>query len=91
MKTTTFILLIFVLSSCKLVVHRIVYNSRIFPNYATDSKINKFYNKHAETKSNYMAFTASNFVKKLKNLAGLLITGLFIILMVFNYAEKEIV
>lgn len=47
-------------------VHRIVYNSRVFPNYATDKKINKFYDKHASTKSNFITFSDSNLVKKIK-------------------------
>ncbi|WP_299206480.1 hypothetical protein [Brumimicrobium sp.] len=66
MKYPAIILMLLFLSSCKLVVHRVIYNSRIFPNYASDKKIDKFYDKHAVTKTNYITLSEPNFVKKIK-------------------------
>ena len=66
MKYAAYIVLFIILSSCKLFVHRIVYNSRLLPNYASDKKINKFYEKHAITKSKFISFSDSNFVKKIE-------------------------
>lgn len=66
MKYATTIVLIFILSSCKIFIHRVVYNSKLFPNYASEKKINKFYDKHSVTEKEYITFSDSNFVQKIK-------------------------
>ncbi len=63
---TTAIVVLTLASSCRLVLYKVYYNAKFIPNWASEKRINKFYEKHAVSNDDFVMLSASNLIKKLK-------------------------
>jgi len=66
MRTFLITLALLSLSSCKLIMIKAVKKAKIFPTYASEKQINKFYDKYASTQTEFITLSDTNLVKKIQ-------------------------
>lgn len=62
----TAIVVLTLASSCRLVLYKVYYNAKLIPNWASEKRINKFYDRHAVSNDDFIMLSTSNLIKKLE-------------------------